>query len=177
MEILTYENEEISYEMIRKRIKNIYIHIKEAKVIVTIPYKMEKKKAISVVEEKKKWIFEKVRKQKQNPKEEKMTEKELEKLKQIVQEKVPFYAEKIGEYPSKVRIRDLNYAWGSCSAKRNISINEKLAKYSKEKIEYVVLHELCHLKYMNHSKKFWSLVEENMPYYKNIRKELKNGVR
>ena len=173
METLSYKNEQISYEMIRKRIKNIYIHIKEAKVIVTIPYKMEKEKAISVVEEKKKWIFDRVRKQKQNLKEEKMTEKELEILKQIVQEKVPFYAEKIGEHPNKVRIRDLNYAWGSCSAKKNISINEKLAKYSEREIEYVILHELCHLKHMNHSKQFWSLVEENMPDYKSIRKELK----
>ena len=173
MEILIYKNEQISYEMIRKRIKNIYIHIKEAKVIVTIPYKMEKEKAISVVEEKKKWIFDRVRKQKQNLKEEKMTEKELEILKQIVQEKVPFYAEKIGEHPNKVRIRDLNYAWGSCSTKRNISINEKLAKHSEKEIEYVILHELCHLKHMNHSKQFWNLVEENMPDYKSIRKELK----
>ena len=173
MEILIYKNEQISYEMIRKRIKNIYIHIKEAKVIVTIPYKMEKEKAISVVEEKKKWIFDRVRKQKQNLKEEKMTEKELEILKQIVQEKVPFYAEKIGEYPNKVRIKDLNYAWGSCSTKRNISINEKLAKHSEKEIEYVILHELCHLKHMNHSKQFWNLVEENMPDYKSIRKELK----
>lgn len=173
MEILIYKNEQISYEMIRKRIKNIYIHIKEAKVIVTIPYKMEKEKAISVVEEKKKWIFDRVRKQKQNLKEEKMTEKELEILKQIVQEKIPFYAEKIGEYPNKVRIKDLNYAWGSCSTKRNISINEKLAKHSEKEIEYVILHELCHLKHMNHSKQFWSLVEENMPDYKSIRKELK----
>ena len=173
MEILIYKNEQISYEMIRKRIKNIYIHIKEAKVIVTIPYKMEKEKAISVVEEKKKWIFDRVRKQKQNLKEEKMTEKELEILKQIVQEKIPFYAEKIGEHPNKVRIRDLNYAWGSCSAKKNISINEKLAKYSEREIEYVILHELCHLKHMNHSKQFWNLVEECMPDYKSIRKELK----
>ena len=173
MEILICKNEQISYEMIRKRIKNIYIHIKEAKVIVTIPYKMEKEKAISVVEEKKKWIFDRVRKQKQNLKEEKMTEKELEILKQIVQEKVPFYAEKIGEHPNKVRIRDLNYAWGSCSAKKNISINEKLAKYSEREIEYVILHELCHLKHMNHSKQFWNLVEEYMPDYKSIRKELK----
>ena len=173
MEILIYKNEQISYEMIRKRIKNIYIHIKEAKVIVTIPYKMEKEKAISVVEEKKKWIFDRVRKQKQNLKEEKMTEKELEILKQIVQEKIPFYAEKIGEYPNKVRIKDLNYAWGSCSTKRNISINEKLAKHSEKEIEYVILHELCHLKHMNHSKQFWNLVEENMPDYKSIRKELK----
>ena len=173
MEILIYKNEQISYEMIRKRIKNIYIHIKEAKVIVTIPYKMEKEKAISVVEEKKKWIFDRVRKQKQNLKEEKMTEKELEILKQIVQEKVPFYAEKIGEHPNKVRIRDLNYAWGSCSAKKNISINEKLAKYSEREIEYVILHELCHLKHMNHSKQFWNLVEECMPDYKSIRKELR----
>ena len=74
--------------------------------------------------------------------------------------------------PNKVRIRNLKYAWGSCSSNRNISINLQLAKKEEKAIEYVVLHEMCHLIYMNHSKKFWDLVEKYMPKYKEYRKTL-----
>ena len=75
--------------------------------------------------------------------------------------------------PNNIRIRDISYAWGSCSANKNITISLKLIKYSKKAIKYVILHELCHLKYMNHSKNFWNLVEKYMPDYKEIKKEFK----
>ena len=76
--------------------------------------------------------------------------------------------------PNNIRIRDISYAWGSCSTNKNITISLKLIKYSKEAIKYVILHELCHLKYMNHSKNFWNLVEKYMPDYKEIKKSLNN---
>ena len=75
--------------------------------------------------------------------------------------------------PNNIRIRDISYAWGSCSTNKNITISLKLIKYSKKAIKYVILHELCHLKYMNHSKNFWNLVEKYMPDYKEIKKEFK----
>ena len=77
--------------------------------------------------------------------------------------------------PNKVRIKDIKYAWGSCSSKRNITINLKLANKGEKVIEYVVLHEMCHLREMNHSKKFWDLVEENMSDYKIYKKKLKDN--
>jgi predicted metal-dependent hydrolase len=73
----------------------------------------------------------------------------------------------------QVRIRNQKTRWGSCSAGGNISLNYKLMKYRKEIIDYVIIHELCHLKEMNHSKRFWKLVEEIVPDYKNIKKELR----
>ncbi len=80
---------------------------------------------------------------------------------------------KTGIKPNKIRIREIKYAWGSCSSNKNITINLKLMAYSKEAIRYVILHELCHIKHMNHSKKFWKLVESNMPNYKEVKNELK----
>ncbi|HEY6906360.1 MAG TPA: M48 family metallopeptidase, partial [Ignavibacteriaceae bacterium] len=65
--------------------------------------------------------------------------------------------------------------WGSCSASGNISLNYKLMKYRKELIDYVIIHELCHLKEMNHSKKFWKLVEGLVTEYKSLKRELKSG--
>ena len=74
--------------------------------------------------------------------------------------------------PKKVRIKELKYAWGSCSSNKNISINLKLAIKEEKAVEYVVLHEMCHLIHMNHSKSFWNLVEKNMPKYKEYKKLL-----
>lgn len=78
-----------------------------------------------------------------------------------------------GLNPEKWRIRKINTAWGSCSSNKNITISSNLAKFDRQTIEYVVLHELTHLKYMNHSKEFWKMVESYMPNYKQIRKQLK----
>ena len=71
-----------------------------------------------------------------------------------------------------LRIKNIKYAWGSCSVNKNITINLKLAIKNEKIVEYVVLHEMCHLLEMNHSKKFWKLVEENIKDYKKLRKEL-----
>ncbi len=78
-----------------------------------------------------------------------------------------------GLAPDSWKIRDIHSAWGSCSSKRNITLSLNLIKKREELIEYVVIHELCHLKHMNHSKEFWSLVEKYVPNYKECRKELK----
>lgn len=71
-----------------------------------------------------------------------------------------------------VKIKKLTSRWGSCSSKKNLSFNLKLMYFNYEVIDYVIVHELCHLKEMNHSKKFWNLVEEIIPNYKDYRKEL-----
>ena len=76
-----------------------------------------------------------------------------------------------GLIPNKITIKEIKYAWGSCSSKKNITINLELIKYSQKAIRYVILHELCHIKHMNHSKEFWKLVEKYMPEYKEIQKE------
>jgi predicted metal-dependent hydrolase len=81
------------------------------------------------------------------------------------------------QYGFKVRkiiIRGQRTRWGSCSNKANLSFNYKLMNYRQEVIDYVIIHELCHIKEMNHSKKFWALVEGLCPDYKSLKKELKN---
>ncbi len=73
----------------------------------------------------------------------------------------------------KIRIKKLKSRWGSCTLKKNFSFNYALMKYSPRAIDYVIIHELCHTKIMNHSKDFWNLVASIMPEYKEARKELK----
>ena len=80
----------------------------------------------------------------------------------------------VGLYPNEYKIKKLKRSFGICSSKKNISLNIDLVRYSKKAIKYVVLHEICHLKYMNHSKKFWAMVKLYMDDYKEVSKELRN---
>lgn len=79
----------------------------------------------------------------------------------------------VGLCPNEYRIRNLKSSWGNCSSSRNISISKNLAMYGRECMEYVCVHELCHLRFMNHSRDFWNMVEGYMPGYKDVEMELK----
>jgi predicted metal-dependent hydrolase len=79
-----------------------------------------------------------------------------------------------GFRPGKIGVRRQTSRWGSCSGKGNISLNYKLLKYPQNIIDYVIIHELCHLTEMNHSKKFWDLVAKYVPDYQVLRKKLKS---
>lgn len=80
-----------------------------------------------------------------------------------------FYNYKYG----KVIIRNQKSRWGSCSRKGNLSFNYKIIYLDPSVSDYIVVHELCHLKEFNHSKNFWNLVGERIEDYKEIRKKLK----
>lgn len=146
----------------------MYIYVREGRVTVKVPYRLKDKEIQEFISKKSKWIYDKL---KQEPKiVEKMIEpEEVERLEEIVRTKIEKYAILLKVMPNKVRIKDIKYAWGSCSSNRNITISKKLAKKEEKVIEYVVLHEMCHLRYMNHSKEFWNLVESYLPEYKTYR--------
>lgn len=76
----------------------------------------------------------------------------------------------------KISLRDQRSRWGSCSSDGNISLSNRLLFLPERLLEYVVLHELCHLREMNHSARFWSLVEKFMLDYQERRRELKQYV-
>ena len=163
--------ENVDYIIMYSNIKNVYIQIKEGKVIIKAPKRISKKELQKIIEKKKDWINKNL--EKSNQKQEKKALYTEEQFKQIVEENANILIKQTGLIPNKIRIRNIKYAWGSCSANKNITINYNLIKYSEVAIKYVILHELCHLKYMNHSKEFWSLVEKYMPDYKQIRKQFK----
>jgi len=74
---------------------------------------------------------------------------------------------------NQVRIKHNVSNWGSCSAKKNINLNLNLMRLPEELQDYVMLHELCHLKYMNHGKDFHALLERVCPNHKALRSKLK----
>jgi predicted metal-dependent hydrolase len=75
----------------------------------------------------------------------------------------------------RASIRGQKTLWASCSAKANISLNYKLLFLPPELIRYVFIHELCHTVHLNHSRKFWALVAEKEPHYKQLDAELNRG--
>ncbi len=170
---IQYEGNNIPYTLQRSKIKNLYIYVKDGEVIVKAPVRLSNKYIEEFLNKKSKWIYESLQKSKNKvKKEEKIEKKDVERLQKIVEDNIYKYSKILGKSPRKVRIKDLKYAWGSCSSNQNISINLKLATKDERAIKYVVLHEMCHLIYMNHSKNFWNLVEKNMPNYKECKKLL-----
>ncbi len=159
----------IPYKLEQKNIKNLYIRIKNKTVIVTAPKKMDQKTIEEIIKKKSKWINNKLKEEK----EELQDKYNKEEFVQIIKKNIDELVKQTSLVPNKVRIREIKYAWGSCSSNKNITINMRLIKYDEEIIRYVILHELCHIKYMNHSKEFWKLVEMYMPNYKEIRRKIK----
>ncbi|MGM0641198.1 MAG: M48 family metallopeptidase [Thermotogota bacterium] len=91
-----------------------------------------------------------------------------------------FYKEKhnknLGLKINSIKIKNLKSRWGSCSTKKNLNFNVKLICFSEDVIEYVVVHEMCHFIYMNHSKDFWKEVEKILPDYKERKNKLNNKI-
>ena len=90
-----------------------------------------------------------------------------------VRERLEYYAPRLGVRFNRVAIRDQRSRGGSCSAKHNLNFNWKLIMAPPEALDYVVIHELCHLIEFNHSPRFWRLVEGQMPEYEFWKKWLK----
>jgi len=90
-------------------------------------------------------------------------------------ERTNLYGSKLKLYPKSIRVKGQKTLWGSCSSKENINFNWRLIMAPLAILDYVVVHELCHLKERNHSSRFWALVESIVPDYKEKRKWLKDN--
>ena len=96
---------------------------------------------------------------------------------ETVDERLEFYSKKIGITFNRFTIKDQKTRWGSCSKKGNLNFNWKLIMAPQWVSDYVIIHELCHLRYLNHSKEYWNMVELYMPEYKKAQQWLKkNGM-
>ena len=108
-----------------------------------------------------------------------LTNEEIKKLAdkalQHIPKRVSYYAKQIGVTYGRITIRNQKTRWGSCSSKGNLNFNCLLMLTPLEVIDYVVVHELCHRKEMNHSKAFWAEVEKVLPDYKEQVKWLKEN--
>jgi predicted metal-dependent hydrolase len=88
-------------------------------------------------------------------------------------ERIAGFAERMSVVPAAIKINGAKTRWGSCSAKKNLNFSWRLMMAGDDVIDYVVVHELAHITEMNHSKKFWAVVESILPDYRERRLKLK----
>lgn len=165
----------ISYRLVRSSRRTVEIQLTPAgEVVVRCPRRMSQRAVDAFVEKKRGWILSHLAAMPapQPP----LTDQELEALKArariIFPERVAHFAPLVGVDYGKITIRAQRTRWGSCSAEGNLSFNCLLVQAPPEVLDYVVVHELCHRKQMNHSPAFWSLVEQVLPNYRSLRQWL-----
>lgn len=146
------------------------------KILITAPKRVSESLIEKFMKEKSAWIFDKIQEMKgaqsslgngTNYK------KEKEKARKIIVSRVDYFGELYGFEFGRIAIRSQRTRWGSCSKDGNLNFNYKLIYLPQEMMDYVIVHELCHLDQFNHSKRFWFLVSEIIPDYLILRRKLK----
>ncbi|MCI8326771.1 MAG: M48 family metallopeptidase [Lachnospiraceae bacterium] len=165
------------YQLQRSNRKSIVIKIKEdGTVLIKAPNFVSEKEIDRIVQKRADWIAK--CKERQNNKRT-FTEQEISEYRKRARlrftETVRNYESQLGVSVNKIYVKDQKTRWGSCSNKGNINLNWRLILAPQEVMEYVIIHELCHLKEMNHSKNFWKLVEDACPDYRERKQWLKEN--
>ncbi len=159
------------------RAKYLRITIKPARTItVTIPRRATKKQAKQFVLSKIGWVKKHLQRLEQQDKmqDAPVPDVDLENAKEELFDRLDHFADKHNLTYKKVTFRHQKTKWGSCSNSGNISLNINIAYLPEHLQDYLLLHELCHLRHMNHSKQFWlELDEMTGSEAKRLRKELK----
>ena len=167
--------------IIKSKRKTLSIEVKMDEVLVRAPQRMTNQQIRVFLEQKREWI-DKHQKILQSQaemvrREPLYTEEDIKefanKAMQIIPKKVEHYAKIVGVDYGRITIRNQRTRWGSCSSKGNLNFNCLLVLFPDEVIDYVVVHELCHRKHMDHSKAFYAEVERVFPEYKKCQKWLK----
>lgn len=175
---------EYNVEVRRSKRKSAAIKITaDMKIVVFVPVYVSDNEIERMVISKSKWIDEHMLKVQstidERSKLEKITFEQIKELAdqavEYIPKRVKYYAEKENFVYNKITIKNLVSRWGSCSTKGNLNFNCLLMLTPDYVIDYIVVHELCHLREMNHSEKFWAEVEKIMPDYQRAELWLKQN--
>ena len=166
-------------EIIRSNRRTLALQVTaDGRVIARAPLHMSDRDILRFAESKADWIESHVTRRKTagetlepfSPEEMKQM---LQKARTVIPQRVAYYAPLVGVNVGHITIRFQHTRWGSCSAKGNLNFNAVLVMLDDRLIDYVVIHELCHRRQMNHSPRFWACVERVCPDWRSRRAELK----
>ena len=149
---------------------------------ITVPRKISFDKAKEFIFENAQWILEKLeimKKISDNPLFLNSSQEEYLKYRkeafELAQEKVNHFNQFYNFSYNKISIKKQKTRWGSCSRKGNLNFNYRILLIPEKFANYIIVHELCHLREFNHSGKFWELVEKSIPGYREIVREMRKG--
>ncbi len=155
--------------------------MKNGAVRVLAPYFTSKREILDFVEKHRGWIEKQLKASAEAQNVPALTESEMRLLKEqakaVLPAKAAAYAKQLQVAYGKITVRFQKTRWGSCSSKGNLSFNALLMRAPEEVQDAIVVHELCHLKEMNHSKAFYDLVRSVYPQYDECMKWLKKNGR
>ncbi len=174
------EENGITYSVIRSNRRTIAIQIgTDGKVYVRCPRRMPEEAIHAFVARKSQWIEKHVAKQTAALHLPAFSDAEMQcfvkQAKEIIPVRVAYFARLVGVSYGRITIRCQRTRWGSCSSKGSLNFNCLLMCTPPEVLDYVVVHELCHRREMNHSKRFWAEVARILPDYQTRQKWLKEN--
>ena len=165
------------YRIIRSNRKTLALQITDEGLLIRAPLRMPDRQIRQFVEEKKSWIEKNLQKQSAQLAQPAFTQAQLQELANrasvVIPERAAHFAAQLQVSYNRIGIRAQHTRWGSCRGAGNLNFNCLLMLTPPEVLDYVVIHELCHRKEMNHSARFWSLVETLCPDYRSSRRWLK----
>lgn len=179
---INLHNRVVSYSVRKsKRAKRLRLAVYcEGNLVVTLPKGINISTAEKYIVKKSKWIVSKLDyfKKASLSKTFKLTHRDFVKYKDIAlylaSDRVEHFNKIYKHKFNKLTIKNQKTRWGSCSKNKNLNFNFKIALLPPNLRDYIIVHELCHLKEFNHSKKFWNLVRKTLPKYQAIVTDLKN---
>ncbi len=172
----------VAYKLRRsKRAKRIRLAVFcDGTVVVTTPLGIEQSIIEKFLADKKQWVMDKINFFKSVDSKAILTFSQGDYLKYknealaLVCNRVKYFNKKYDLAFNKINIKNQKTRWGSCSKNKNLNLNYKIIFLPKKHQDYIIVHEMCHLKEFNHSHKFWSLISRSLPDYLEIKKELRN---
>ncbi|MCI7290446.1 MAG: M48 family metallopeptidase [Blautia sp.] len=171
-------------KIIRSNRKTVSIQVnQDLSITVRAPQRVTQKEIKRILEKNDSWIQKHIEmlREKQAEAEDvkKLTAEEIKTLAEqalkLIPQRVEYFARQVGVTYGRITIRNQKTRWGSCSSKGNLNFNCLLMLAPTEILDYVVVHELCHRKEMNHSKAFWTEVEKVLPDYRQSVQWLKEN--
>ena len=171
---------QITYQLVRSSRKTLSLQITPTgEVLVRAPQRMPKREIDAFVQSKRDWIEMHLAKIEARPQLPPFTQEQMEVLadraRDVIAQRVAYFAPLVGVTYGRVTIRSQHTRWGSCSAKGNLNFNCLLLLTPPEVLDYVVVHELCHRKELNHSQRFWAEVAKICPDYSRQKQWLKDN--
>lgn len=160
-----------SYEIIRSDRKTLGLQVKDGRVFVRAPRRVTLQQIERFVREHEDWIQNALERQaaKQAAHPEPTASERAElirRAKEILPQRTAYWSQLMGLYPTQIRITSARRRFGSCSSEGHICYSWRLMQYPPEAMDYVIVHELAHLKHMNHSPAFHALVAKYLPDHK-----------